>query len=316
MTYPETVGLSWVSSSAVLAVIIVLCVVWFAPRVARRTNAPVRAQMEAPDLQTEAVIHKRERVGAESTTVHTVASSHVHERETKAMETTAPAPGATTVQRGSLAGLRIKWDRTLIFLAGVLLLLAAVVSALAAPLTAVSWAVPVVLFLLGAGCVAGLRYLAVTDREQRAAARPVTADVAPVQYAIFDNEDEDRQEAAQHDRELHASLDLPVDGEQPATGTAERPAEPVYTVAELRAEALKVARSAAPAASSATTWQPVPVPKPLYTQAPVVERSEPEPLRVPERPAARSTSLKEAVRAGEKEPAALNLDDVLKRRRA
>ena len=137
-----------------------------------------------------------------------------------------------------------------------------------------------------------------------------------MQYAIFDNEDEDRQEAAQHDRELHASLDLPVDGEQPATGTAERPAEPVYTVAELRAEALKVARSAAPAASSATTWQPVPVPKPLYTQAPVVERSEPEPLRVPERPAARSTSLKEAMRAGEQEPAALNLDDVLKRRRA
>lgn len=232
------------------------------------------------------------------------------------METTAPAPGATTVQRGSLAGLRIKWDRTIIFLTGVLLLLAAVVSALAAPLTAVSWAVPVVLFLLGAGCVAGLRYLAVTDREQRAAARPVTADVAPVQYAIFDNEDEDRQEAAQHDRELHASLDLPVDGEQPATGTAARPAEPVYTVAELRAEALKVARSAAPAASNATTWQPVPVPKPLYTQAPVVERSEPEPLRVPERPAARSTSLKEAMRAGEQEPAALNLDDVLKRRRA
>lgn len=48
----------------------------------------------------------------------------------------------------------------------------------------------------------------------------------------------------------------------------------------------------------------------------MVERNEPEPLRVPTRPAARSTTLKDAVRSGEQESTALNLDDVLKRRRA
>ena len=232
------------------------------------------------------------------------------------MDTTAPAPSALTVRRGSLAGMRIRWDRAIVFLAGLVLLAAAVLTGLAAPFTALTWAVPVVLLLLGVGCVAGLRYLAVTDRPQRVAAGTTVHRAGPAQHVIFDNEDEVRQDVAQQDREVNAALDLPAREETPGTERTPRVTpQPTYSVAELRAMALKVAGSGASGAG-AETWQPVPVPKPLYTQAPVVHREAPEPLRVPERPAARSASLKDAVRAGEQESTALNLDDVLKRRRA
>ncbi len=308
LPYSCTVGLSWVSSSAVLAVVIVLSVMWFAPHVVRRTNLPVHAQVEAPDLQVDPSLHSHERRGPEPSTVVSTTSAKVHERETPVMETSAHAPSATTLQSGSLAGLRIKWDRTIVFLTGAVLVAAALLSALIAPFTALSWAVPVVLFLLGAGCVAGLRYLAVEDK-RRGAVHTAAPVAAPAQHAIFDNEDEARQDRAEQTRAADAELDMPGADDQPGQRATER----VYTVAELRAEALKVARTTG---SDTTTWEPVPVPKPLYTQAPVVERNEPEPLRVPTRPAARSTTLKDAVRSGEQESTALNLDDVLKRRRA
>ncbi|WP_229577983.1 hypothetical protein [Kocuria rhizophila] len=307
------------SSSAVLVAVIVLGVMWCAPHVARRTSIPVLAQVEAPDLQLDPTVHTREHARPGPSRVGVSAPSHLcHERETTAMESTAHAPSASTVQHGFLAGLRIRWDRTIVFLTGVVLVAAALITALAAPFTAVTWAVPVVLLLLGAGCVAGLRYLAVTDRAGIAA---VSAEQrsAPAQHAIFDHEDRARQDRARQDRaeqQLHddAALDLPAGDELPAAAEVQQSArEPSYTVAELRAEALKVARTTA---SDSVTWEPVPVPKPLYTQAPVVHRREPEPLPVPERPAATSTTLKDAVRMGEQEPAALNLDDVLKRRRA
>ncbi|RKQ37204.1 hypothetical protein C1C97_004520 [Kocuria tytonis] len=233
------------------------------------------------------------------------------------METPANTPSATPVRHGSLAGLRIKWDRTIVFLTGVLLLVVAMVTALVAPFTAVTWAVPLVLLLLGAGCVAGLRYLAVTDRGQRVAAGPVVRGTAHAQHSIFDHEDGARRDHAAQEHGSTAAPELPAQVETPGT-TPVRPAaaEPGYSVAELRAMALQVARGSGSEGSSAATWEPVPVPKPLYSQAPVVPRREPEPLQVPTRPAAKSASLKDAVRVGERESAAMNLDDVLKRRRA
>ena len=197
-----------------------------------------------------------------------------------------------------------------------LLLLTALITLVAAPFTAVSWAVPAVLALLGAGCVAGLRYLAIEDHRARRAPRPAAAPAPPAQQKLFDNEDEARQEESGRQRDAHAAPETLGDTHLPGERLAEPAPEPAYTVAELRAEALRVARSSAGSGSSAATWEPVPVPKPLYTQAPVVQRREPEPLRVPQRPAARSASLKDAVQAGSREPDALNLDDVLKRRRA
>lgn len=297
------------SSSVVLVAVCALCAVWLAPRLLRREDTPVLAQVEARDLRVDAP----SRPDAH-TTVDDTPSTSTHGREnTVNASEVAPSTAAT---RGTLAGLRIRWDRTLIFLAGALLLLTALITLVAAPFTAVSWAVPAVLALLGAGCVAGLRYLAIEDHRARRAPRPAAAPAPPAQQKLFDNEDEARQEESGRQRDAHAAPETLGDTHLPGERLAEPAPEPAYTVAELRAEALRVARSSAGSGSSAATWEPVPVPKPLYTQAPVVQRREPEPLRVPQRPAARSASLKDAVQAGSREPDALNLDDVLKRRRA
>ncbi|MCC5782046.1 hypothetical protein CRM73_03645 [Kocuria sp. CCUG 69068] len=214
--------------------------------------------------------------------------------------------------------MRIRRDRAVILLAGCAALLAALVTAVVAPFSAaVSWPWPVFLLLLGVGAVLSLRYLAVQDRAARRASRPAVRAPeaephAPREdVALFDNEHVVAEEVREQSRRTAEDLDLPTPEEQPRM-----PAPAAFTVEELRAEALRVARESAPAAA-ARTWEPVPVPRPTYAEAPVVQRPEPEPLPVPEQPAARSASLKDAVRTGEEQRrAALDLDDVLKRRRA
>lgn len=290
------------SSSAVLATVCVLCAVWLVPRLLRREDIPVLAQVEAHDLRVDAPPG-----WPGHTTVSDGPSPSAPGRE-NTVNTSEVAP-STAPLRATLDGLRIRWDRTLIFLAGALLLLTALLTAVMAPFTAVSWSVPTVLALLGAGCVAGLRYLAVEDhrtRRARTGSRPAVAAAPQVEQKLFDNEDEARQEAVDRQRDLHTAAEPSGQG---AEDTARPAPEPGYTVAQLRAEALKVARSS-------TTWEPVPVPLPLYTRAPVVQRREPEPLPVPRHPPAKSASLKDAVQAGSRGSNALNLDDVLKRRRA
>ncbi|WP_223841201.1 hypothetical protein [Kocuria sp. cx-116] len=303
-------GLTWVSSSAVLAIVCVLCAVWLAPRILRREDTPVLAQVDASDLRFDTP-----RNGLQRTAVSLTPKTSTYEREST-METPVTEPSTAATARRPMAGIRIRWDRTLIFLAGAMLLFTALLTGVMAPFTAVTWAVPTVLTLLGAGCVAGLRYLAVEEQNARRARGSVSAPVQQPEQQLFDNEDENRQDEQDRERRAMAALDLPEHVEHPqheATGTSH---EPAYTVDELRAEALKVARSTAPTFENKTTWKPVPVPKPLYTQAPVVPPREPEPLQVPQRPAAKSSTLKDAAEAGSRESAALNLDDVLKRRRA
>ena len=304
------VGLTWVSSSAVLAIVCVLCAVWLAPRILRREDTPVLAQVDARDLRFDVP-----RPGPQRTAVSPAPKTSTYEREST-METLVTEPSTAATAHRPMAGMRIRWDRTLIFLAGAMLLFTALITGAMAPFTAVTWAVPTVLILLGVGCVAGLRYLAVEERNVRRARGSVSAPVEQPQQKLFDNEDENRQDEQVRERRTNAALDLPEHAPQPqheATGKAH---DPAYTVDELRAEALKVARSTVPTFEGKTTWKPVPVPKPLYTQAPVVPPREPEPLQVPQRPAAKSSTLRDAAEAGSRESAALNLDDVLKRRRA
>ena len=304
------VGLTLVSSSAVLAIVCVLCAVWLAPRILRREDSPVLAQVDARDLRFDAP-----RGGQQPTTVRLTPQTTTYEREST-METPETEPSAVAPVHRPMAGLRIRWDRTLIFLAGAMLLFTALLTGLMAPFTAVTWAVPTVLALLGVGCVAGLRYLAVEEQNVRRARGSVSAPVEQPEQKLFDNEDENRQEEQVRERRAMAALDLPEHVEQPQHEAPAKAHEPTYTVAELRAEALKVARSTAPKFEGKATWKPVPVPKPLYTQAPVVPQREPEPLQVPQRPAATSRTLKDAAEVGSQGSSALNLDDVLKRRRA
>ena len=82
---------------------------------------------------------------------------------------------------GVFDGLVIRWDRTSVFLLGVVTLTLAVVLGILSPFTAVAWPWPVFLLLLGAGSIAALVYVA--DQERAAApasaATPSAARAAP-----------------------------------------------------------------------------------------------------------------------------------------
>lgn len=302
----------WVSSSAVLVVVCALSLFWVVPHLQRRREAQAGSTGTDPAgaapapaehlLQDEAPSPESRRRRITMATTDTV----------------PPSSGSSAARRSGT--LRIKRDRAGILLAGCAALLGALLTALVAPFSAaVSWPWPVFLLLLGVGSVLALRYLAVQDRVARRSSRPARLPAvdphAPREdVALFDNEDVVADEAEEVDGVQERpgvaaqDLDLPAEHEQPRVPAA-------FTVEELRAEALRVARESAGAAGR--TWEPVPVPRPTYAEAPVVQRPAPEPLPVPEQPASRSGSLKDAVRTGEERGrAALDLDDVLKRRRA
>lgn len=298
----------WVSSSAVLAVVCALSLFWVVPRLQRRRDLPVEAPVETAGPVPDGLPAPIEQPPPASR----------RRRNIMATTDTVPRPADGDPGRTGTGHLRIRRDRAWILLAGCAALLAALVTAVVAPFSAaVSWPWPVFLLLLGIGSVLSLRYLAVQDRAARRASRPAVRAPeaephAPREdVALFDNEHAVAEEVREQSRQAAQDLDLPAPEEQPRM-----PAPAVFTVEELRAEALRVARESASAAP-ARTWEPVPVPRPTYAEAPVVQRPEPAPLPVPEQPAARSASLKDAVRTGEEQGrAALDLDDVLKRRRA
>ncbi|MFI7585197.1 hypothetical protein ACH9DO_15605 [Kocuria sp. M1N1S27] len=300
----------WVSSSAVLALVCALSLFWVVPRLERRREVPVEAQVEIAGTG----------LAQDDDALRSEPPAPVSRRRRNSMATTdtVSRPADRAPGHPGDGALHIRRDRVGILLAGCAALLAALVTAVVAPFSvAVSWPWPVFLLLLGLGSVLALRYLAVQDRAARRAARPAVRATAADPHApredvaLFDNEHAVAEEVREQSRRSAEELDLPAEEAQP-----QAPAPAAFTVEELRAEALRVARETAGAGTS-RTWEPVPVPRPTYAEAPVVQRPEPEPLPVPEQPAARSASLRDAVRAGEEQGrAALDLDDVLKRRRA
>lgn len=307
----------WVSSSAVLAVVCALSLYWVVPRLQHRRGASVAAQAQDTGTDPAGAASAAE----ESPPQAAVPFPESRRRRITMATTDTVSPSAGTARRPGT--LRVRRGRAGLFLAGCTALLAALLTAVVAPFSAaVSWPWPVFLLLLAVGSVLALRYLAVQDRAARRGAAPVPAATVDPHaprgdVALFDNEDGALEQfpaeqlpgerlPAAHDDPAD-DLDLPAEHEQPRV-------PPAFTVEELRAEALRVARESA---DPGRTWEPVPVPRPTYAEAPVVERPAPEPLPVPEQPASSSSSLKDAVRTGEERGrAALDLDDVLKRRRA
>lgn len=235
-------------------------------------------------------------------------------------KSTAPETGVPeAAQQGAF---RIRYGRCALALVGLLALLTAVMTLLLLAFGAVSGAVPAVAALVAVSCVAILRTLAV--RERRAKVQKAFADAmtsTPARVAV------PRKPAGSPTsaEDAHAASPAPFDAE---SGN-EQP-KPL-TPAELRAAALAVAvaagdTSAAPktAQPSATPWEPVEVPKPVYVDAAKAERPAPEPLDLPEAPKATAkTPLKQSMATEQRTSTAAkthsalgNLDDVLQRRRA
>lgn len=249
------------------------------------------------------------------------------------------AISATKTVHTAFEGLNIKWDRTIIFLLGCAALFLAIITGILAPLTvAVTWPWPVFLVLLGAGSIAALRYLAVQERRERAAAvtgGTATGSVAETETSgpatVFNNETHVAQESVRREQQQRADLDLPEDqaflddlrfADDSAenryslpTTAAQAPQElpEQLTDADLEVAApAKVARDIptheelvaaarqVAAQSAERTWEPVPVSKPTYERTAVAHRETPKALEAPKAPVAqRGQSLKDAAKAPE-----------------
>ncbi|MEV8232066.1 hypothetical protein [Micrococcus luteus] len=218
------------------------------------------------------------------------------------------AADAARTARGR-TGLHIRWGRTALFLAALVALLVFLVAGLAAAFGAGTLALAGWSLLFAMAGLAGLRALAVHDRTRRARPAAVVVPERPAAPAA-----EERQAPAadpERDRRvLEAVLAFETEAPRPATAPAASRVEPVVVTA-----------SAAPAADRAVTIPAVP--RPTYLDAPEMARPLPAPLETPA-PTGADTRLQDAARtaddqisaAAEQDIAALDLDNVLARRRA
>lgn len=210
-----------------------------------------------------------------------------------------------------LHGLHVRWDRVALLGVGILAALVFLVTAVCALAGLATGGAAVVALVAALASVAGLRTLAVRDRTRRAAqpgseAEPETAPVEVVEAApeVLADPERDR-------RTLETVLSL--EDERPAAA-----ADVVAPAAE------RPAPTVAPTVHAERTVVVPPVPRPVYLDAPEVERPLPEPY-VAEPAGSSSMRLKDAVdeerrehirATAERDLAALDLDGVLARRRA
>lgn len=220
------------------------------------------------------------------------------------------AADAARAARGR-TGLHIRWGRTALFLAALVALLVFLVAGLAAAFGAGTLALAGWSLLFAVAGLAGLRALAVRDRTRRA--RPAAAVVVPERPAAPAAEERQAPPAdPERDRRvLETVLAFETEAPRPAAAPAAPRVEPVVVTAS----------AAAPAADRAVTIPAVP--RPTYLDAPEMARPLPAPLETPA-PTGADTRPQDAARtaddqisaAAEQDIAALDLDNVLARRRA
>ena len=220
------------------------------------------------------------------------------------------AADAARTARGR-TGLHIRWGRTALFLAALVALLVFLVAGLAAAFGAGTLALAGWSLLFAAAWLAGLRALAVRDRTRRA--RPAAAVVVP-ECPTAPAAEERQAPPADPERDrrvLETVLAFETEAPRPAAAPAAPRVEPVVVTAS----------AAAPAADRAVTIPTVP--RPTYLDAPEMARPLPAPLETPA-PTGADTRPQDAARtaddqisaAAEQDIAALDLDNVLARRRA
>jgi len=221
------------------------------------------------------------------------------------------AADAARAARGR-TGLHIRWGRTALFLAALVALLVFLVAGLAAAFGAGTLALAGWSLLFAVAGLAGLRALAVRDRTRRA--RPAAAVVVPERPTAPAAEERQAPPAdPERDRRvLETVLAFETEAPRPAAAPAASRVEPVVVTASA---------AAAPAADRAVTIPAVP--RPTYLDAPEMARPLPAPLETPA-PTGADTRPQDAARtaddqisaAAEQDIAALDLDNVLARRRA
>ncbi len=247
-------------------------------------------------------------------------------------------PGAAQNSSGAVSGarnrtgsgvFRIRYGRLTMALLGLVMILAAAVTAALRLFGAGPAWVPAVCFVGGVGSVFLLRRLAVRDRRARlnAAFRAAMSTPAGPRDSGSSMLPESPARAPRQSEVF--------DADKAAA------APPPLSAFELRQAALAVAAAAGDTAAGQDSsdaskagspslsgeWKPVDVPKPVYVEAAKAERPAPEPLDLPEspkptgkpslrQPAAPPAAAPAAAAAAKGSSALSNLDDVLQRRRA
>lgn len=320
----------------ILVIAVALWIVWVAPYVLRNG----RHQMQpAGELLADVV----DIATADPQAGKVMMMTPQQEKPMTSTHRTLPASSSTPPEGLPRSGatapvFRIRYGRLAVALAGLLSLLAGVISA-ALRLFGLgpAW-LPVVTLLGAAGAVVLLRWLAVRDRRRKVNEAFRSAMSAPSRTTSVDSAQ--RSPASQP---AVQRPDSPLFDAQ-AVAAPTKPAPKPLTAHELREAALAEAaasgdltagadQATASPVAQAESWEPVEVPKPTYVEAAKAERAAPEPLDLPEAPkAVGKPSLKQGLSqpaagpataedddaklVGKGQRALSNLDDVLQRRRA
>ncbi|MFC0581938.1 hypothetical protein [Micrococcoides hystricis] len=227
--------------------------------------------------------------------------------------------------------LRINWQRVPFAVVGLVSLVAIPVTVMLANAGVVGWSWPLLFGFLTFASVGSLRMLAI-----RSEYKPHGYHQSPT-AASYQRKNvpglTPRNTAADP---FDASQELNAETTEADTAEAVSEHSSDAVEAELQQEhAASETVTDVVAAEAETTWEPVEVPAPKYTREAKAERAEPEPLELPEEPKASVNRLKDtllvnedllreqqeriirtSVRAHQPKAGALNLDDVLERRRA
>ncbi|WP_224091110.1 MULTISPECIES: hypothetical protein [unclassified Arthrobacter] len=308
-------------------VTVALWMVWVAPYVLRNRRQQVQAAAvsaeafddEPDETQAGVVLTLAPRQEKPMETMHSKAPASP--QESRVAESSARKPPTTP--------FTIRYARLTLALAGLALLLTAIVSGVLRLFgTGTVW-LPLVSFAGSVLAVVTLRRLALRDLRERRARR--AAPVVPIQTPA-----------------RYLPKEPPVEAKETRVFDAEAGKSEAarLSAVELRQAALAVALAAGDksagdksagsnsvgdksAGSEDASWEPVEVPKPTYVGAAKAPRPAPEPLDLPEAPKpvgkpvlkqsveqAEAAAVAQVRTASKGQSALSNLDDVLQRRRA
>lgn len=212
------------------------------------------------------------------------------------------SPSSTT---SGGTGFSIRWGRLTIFGIGALALVVALVCAIAGLFGAATWITAGISLLITAASYGVLRGLAIMSSKNRTREREKLSrsEGYDTTIAHYDTETSPQPTYVKTNDEVFDVADAPTEAEHKPV------AEPAVNEPTVQAPAPVPART--------------PVPRPMYLDTPDVEREAPEPLEAPEEPTpSRQVQLSEGVssqyqeKISQKANTRLDLDKVLKRRRA
>lgn len=262
-------------------------------------------------------------IGAEKF-VADIVESHVSEAEAPR----ALADPQHQVAVESHPAFRLKPGRVALFGLALLFALAALVTGALALWGTVAALLPLIFLLASLACLGSLRVLALRDRDRRRARTVLAVEQRQAQTHPAPQQDSPQhlQQASQASVRV-STLDLKPAPERPARARQQMPvSHAAKALRKAKTQHHPVIATSAPVTDSESTaqqvptrlrmddalpdtrWQVTEIPLPTYLEAETVRRAAPAPVETETAPHSQSQTLAQA--------ATLNLDDVLKRRRA